>query len=92
MVRDLTSNESRASGFIGRQTELATLAAALDHALAGRGQMVMLAGEPGIGKTRLGRELAVLRNSVRPVSSGDGAMSAAELLPIGPGCSPSAPT
>jgi len=50
----LTSNESRASGFIGRRTELATLAAAL----AGRGQMVMLAGEPGIGKTRLARELA----------------------------------
>jgi predicted ATPase len=29
------------------------LTAALDEALAGKGQMVMLAGEPGIGKTRL---------------------------------------
>ena len=54
----MTSHESRASDFIGRQAELAVLTAALDEALAGRGQMVMLAGEPGIGKTRIARELA----------------------------------
>jgi len=54
----LTSNESRESGFIGRQQEMAVLADALDDALSGRGQMVMLAGEPGIGKTRLAQELA----------------------------------
>ncbi len=54
----MKSNESRASDFIGRQHELAVLAAALDDALSGRGQMVMLAGEPGIGKTRLAQELA----------------------------------
>jgi len=44
--------------FIGRQQELAVLTTALDEAMAGRGQMVMLAGEPGIGKTRLAQELA----------------------------------
>ncbi|MCI0845387.1 MAG: AAA family ATPase, partial [Chloroflexi bacterium] len=38
--------------------ELALLTAALDDAIAGRGRLVMLAGEPGIGKTRLARELA----------------------------------
>jgi len=54
----LSSNESRKSDFIGRQQELAVLTAALDDALSGRGQMVMLAGEPGIGKTRLAQELA----------------------------------
>ena len=54
----LTSHESRELEFIGRQHELAVLAAALDDALSGRGQMVMLAGEPGIGKTRLAQELA----------------------------------
>ena len=54
----MTSNESRASEFIGRQQEMAVLTAALHDALSGRGQMVMLAGEPGIGKTRLAQELA----------------------------------
>ena len=43
--------------FIGRQQELAALTAALDNTVSGRGQMVMLAGEPGIGKTRLAQEL-----------------------------------
>ena len=44
--------------FVGRQAELGVLQAALEDALAGRGRMVMLAGQPGIGKTRLARELA----------------------------------
>lgn len=54
----MTTSQAPESGFIGRQPELAVLTAALDDALAGRGQMVMLAGEPGIGKTRLSQELA----------------------------------
>ena len=45
-------------GFVGRQSEMAELGAALDAAMAGRGQMVMLSGEPGIGKTRMAQELA----------------------------------
>ena len=53
----MTSRESGISDFIGRQPELATLTSALDDTLAGRGQMVLLAGEPGIGKTRLAQEL-----------------------------------
>ena len=36
---------------------MAMLTAALDRALSGQGQVVMLAGEPGIGKTRLAQEL-----------------------------------
>ncbi len=59
----LTSDESRASDFIGRQPELAVLTAAVDDALSGKGQMVMLAGEPGIGKTRLAGELTALANA-----------------------------
>ena len=54
----MTGSTSRASGFIGRRQELAMLAAALEGALDGRGQMVMIAGDPGIGKTRLAQELA----------------------------------
>jgi len=46
--------------FVGRQREMETLAAALDAALSGRGQIVMLAGEPGIGKTRVAQEVAGL--------------------------------
>ena len=64
MVRALTSNESRESDFIGRQPELAVLAAAWDDALSGRGPMVMLAGEPGIGKTRLAQALVTHAESL----------------------------
>jgi DNA-binding CsgD family transcriptional regulator len=46
--------------FVGRQRELAELKAALDRALSGQGQLVMLVGEPGIGKTRTAQELAAL--------------------------------
>ena len=42
--------------FVGRQAELGTLQAALEDALAGRGRLVLLVGEPGIGKTRIARE------------------------------------
>jgi DNA-binding SARP family transcriptional activator len=39
--------------FVGRDRELADLITALKGALAGRGRLVLLAGEPGIGKSRL---------------------------------------
>ena len=44
--------------FVGRKREMADLTAALDDCLSGHGRMVMLAGEPGIGKTRTIQELA----------------------------------
>ena len=44
--------------FVGRQGELADLKAALEDIFSGRGRLVMLAGEPGIGKTRTAQELA----------------------------------
>jgi DNA-binding CsgD family transcriptional regulator len=47
-----------ADSFVGRQRELETLHAAMAHAMAGRGRIVVLAGEPGIGKTRTAQELA----------------------------------
>ena len=46
------------SVFVGRQLEMAELTAALNESMSGRGRMVMLAGEPGIGKTRTAQELA----------------------------------
>ncbi len=39
---------------------MAELTAALDDALSGQGRLIMLAGEPGIGKTRTAQELAAL--------------------------------
>ena len=42
--------------FVGRQAEMGVLQAALEDALAGPGRLVMLVGEPGIGKTRTARE------------------------------------
>ena len=44
--------------FISRQREMDQLKVALGAALSGRGRLVMLAGEPGIGKTRTSEELA----------------------------------
>jgi len=44
--------------FVGRQPELSALQAALEDAVSGRGRLVMLVGEPGIGKTRTAQELA----------------------------------
>src|SRR5262245_7123272 len=46
------------SPFIGRDRELSALRDALEHATAGRGRVALLAGEPGIGKTRTAQELA----------------------------------
>ena len=39
--------------FVGRQRELETIQTALDQAGGGRGQVVALVGEPGVGKSRL---------------------------------------
>ncbi len=44
--------------FIGRKRELAVLTARLAEAHAGRGGVSLVGGEPGIGKTRLERELS----------------------------------
>ncbi len=44
--------------FVGRSREMDLLRAALAEAMDGRGQVAMLAGEPGIGKTRTAQELA----------------------------------
>ena len=46
--------------FVGREREMAELSFALDQAAAGKGGLVLLAGEPGIGKTRTCEELAAL--------------------------------
>jgi len=52
--------------FVGRETEMDELRAGLEDSLSGRGRLLMLVGEPGIGKTRTSEELATyagLRNA-----------------------------
>ncbi len=44
--------------FIGRDRELAELAAALQDAIEGRGRVCLITGEPGIGKTALADKLS----------------------------------
>ena len=46
------------TAFVGREVEMASLRAALGDALAGRGRLVALIGDAGIGKTRTATELA----------------------------------
>jgi len=54
----VTASSRQDEVFVGRRSELDALCAALDDALAGRGRAIMIAGEPGIGKTRTARALA----------------------------------
>jgi hypothetical protein len=58
---DLESNladPSKSAGLIGRDRELQGLLSTLSDAAAGTGRLVLISGEPGIGKSRLADELA----------------------------------
>ena len=44
--------------FVGREREVEQLRSGLEEALAGRGRLILLVGEPGIGKTSTADELA----------------------------------
>ncbi len=48
--------EISAGSFVGRRTELDMLRTALDDAIRGQGRFFLIAGEPGIGKSRLAEE------------------------------------
>jgi tetratricopeptide (TPR) repeat protein len=58
-----------AGGFVGRDREVAELLAGLEDAAGGRGRLLLVVGEPGIGKTWLAEHLAghALRRGVRPL-------------------------
>jgi len=49
---------AREGAFVGRDAELASIAESLERAAQGAPTVAVLAGEPGIGKTRLAAEAA----------------------------------
>ena len=58
-ISDPHALDSLAGGvFVGRHQEMGDLKAALEDALSGRGRLLTLVGEPGIGKSRTAQELA----------------------------------
>lgn len=75
---------SLTSRFIGRVDEYAALTAALAPAAAGRGRLVAIVGEPGIGKSRLAHEFirGVPEEWRVVVCRGDPQLAEASYLPI----------
>lgn len=60
VARDVTGTSSFAwrAPFVGRAAEREELRGLLDRAIGGRGALVFVGGEAGVGKTRIGQELA----------------------------------
>ena len=52
------TQQQAGTGFVGRDRELRELLDALEEAASRRGRLILLGGEPGIGKSRLADELA----------------------------------
>jgi DNA-binding winged helix-turn-helix (wHTH) protein/class 3 adenylate cyclase len=72
------------SPFVGRQPELTTLQTVLAQVEAGRGQVVGIVGEPGLGKSRLLYEFRRLLRPRRLTYLAAGCRSYAQTTPYGP--------
>ena len=83
--------ETPRGAFVGREPELAELVAGLEDAFAGRGRLFLLAGEPGIGKSRLAEELIAQARARGARILVGRCWEAGVPPPTGPGCSRSAP-
>ena len=59
-VGQLDLGRPQLTPLIGRQSECALIAKRLDEAADGKGGIVLIGGEPGVGKTRLGEEVLEL--------------------------------
>jgi hypothetical protein len=58
-VRQLELPSLELAPLIGREKELAVIDRVLDEAAGGKGSILLIGGEPGVGKTRLGEEAIV---------------------------------
>jgi adenylate cyclase len=61
-VADPVLTGRRTSTLVGRQWEMRALTGILDESIAGAGCVLGVVGAPGIGKTRLAREVATIAN------------------------------
>ncbi len=52
-----TQSTARRTPYVGRETERTELEARLGEAIRGRGGLLLLGGEPGVGKTRLAEQI-----------------------------------
>ena len=59
LFADEVAADSGRGVFVGRQRELEQMTLGLDEAFAGHGRLLLLVGEPGIGKSWLANELLV---------------------------------
>jgi tetratricopeptide (TPR) repeat protein len=57
-VSEITVPTMQRTQFVGRDAERADLRRLVDGAVGGHGALVMIGGEPGVGKTRITEELA----------------------------------
>ena len=57
-AQELATPVHRKTEFVGRDAERADLRRHVENAVAGRGSLVMIGGEPGVGKTRITEEIA----------------------------------
>ena len=71
--------------FVGRERKWMLSAPQFPEAFSGRGQIVLLAGEPGIGKTRLAEESATYAGLRGAQVPGDGVTIGKARRPTGPG-------
>jgi predicted ATP-dependent serine protease len=58
VLRPAGAEDREQKRFVGREPELAEIRSAIDEAAGGRGRLLLVSGEPGIGKTRLADEAA----------------------------------
>ena len=72
--------------FVGRERELERLEAALDEAVQGRGQIALLLGEPGIGKTATAARFAARARGRSIKGRGSCPTAVAPIGGSGPGC------
>ena len=62
---DTATDISLSADFVGRHLEMDELVGSLGDGLGSRGRLVMLAGEPGIGKTTFYGIMSAISESVR---------------------------